>query len=150
MKSSADFSIGELAERFGLATHVLRHWESVGLLDPERDSLGQRRYGGEHLTQVALILMAKEAGFTLGQLRELLTTDNPMDHPELLREHLRAIDQRIARAQAAKDLIEHALACPHTFHECEHAQQRIALAIASGGNTEALSMERAHPGEGSY
>ena len=45
MKSSANadalradavvWSIGELAERFGLETHVLRHWESEGLLEPE-------------------------------------------------------------------------------------------------------------------
>lgn len=126
MKSSADFSIGELADRFGLATHVLRHWESAGLLDPDRDALGQRRYRNEHLTRVALIVMGKDAGLTLGQLRELLATDNPMDHPELLREHLRRLERRIARAQAAKDLIEHALACPLDFHECDHAQERIA------------------------
>lgn len=133
MKSSADFSIGELADRFGLATHVLRHWESEGLLDPGRDALGQRRYRPEHLRRVALILMAKDAGFTLGQVRELFATDDPMDRPELLREHLRALEQRIDRAQAAKDLIEHALSCPLGFHECDHAQQRIASAIASGG-----------------
>ncbi|MEU6250293.1 MerR family transcriptional regulator [Glycomyces sp. NPDC047010] len=129
MKSSADLSIGELADRFGLAAHVLRHWESEGLLAPDRDALGQRRYRPGHLTQVALIVMAKDAGFTLRQLRELLATDNPMDRPELLREHVRALERRIARAQAAKDLIEHALSCPRDFHECEHAQQRIADAV---------------------
>ena len=31
-----EMTIGELAARFGLATHVLRHWEAVGLLGPER------------------------------------------------------------------------------------------------------------------
>lgn len=28
------WAIGELAARFGLSTHVLRHWEAVGLLAP--------------------------------------------------------------------------------------------------------------------
>ncbi|MEU1481969.1 MerR family DNA-binding transcriptional regulator [Streptomyces sp. NPDC005760] len=42
MKSSGDngvsaMSIGALAARFGLATHVLRHWESMGLLHPVHD-----------------------------------------------------------------------------------------------------------------
>ncbi|MEV4460634.1 MerR family DNA-binding transcriptional regulator [Microbispora sp. NPDC049633] len=36
MKSSATIGIGEAAARFGLATHVLRHWEYVGLLTPSR------------------------------------------------------------------------------------------------------------------
>ena len=38
MKSSAEhpWSVGEVAERFSLPTNVLRHWESVGLLTPER------------------------------------------------------------------------------------------------------------------
>ncbi|WP_340688600.1 MerR family DNA-binding transcriptional regulator [Amycolatopsis coloradensis] len=42
MKSST-LSVGEVAERFGLATHVLRHWESVGLLKPAR-AAGSRSF----------------------------------------------------------------------------------------------------------
>ncbi|HEX3732268.1 MAG TPA: MerR family DNA-binding transcriptional regulator [Mycobacteriales bacterium] len=37
MESSAcdeEFSIGELADRFNLAIHVLRHWEAAGPLMP--------------------------------------------------------------------------------------------------------------------
>lgn len=37
-------SIGELAAHFGLATHVLRHWEAMGLLAPRRTPTGQRTY----------------------------------------------------------------------------------------------------------
>ncbi|GAA0901130.1 MerR family transcriptional regulator [Virgisporangium aurantiacum] len=58
MKSSGTVTIGELAHRFGLATHVLRHWETMGLLTPDRDGAGQRRYGRADLTRVALILIA--------------------------------------------------------------------------------------------
>lgn len=133
MKASADLSIGELADRFGLAAHVLRHWESVGLLEPARDAYGQRRYGPGDLTRVALIVMGKAAGFTLPRLRELLTGGNPMDRPELLREHLRGLEERIARASAARDLIEHALSCPREFHECDHARERIAAVVEAGG-----------------
>ncbi|WP_106402875.1 helix-turn-helix domain-containing protein [Actinocorallia populi] len=129
MKSSDGMAIGELAERFGLATHVLRHWESRGLLEPARDPGGQRSYEQADLARVALILMGKEAGFTLGELRTLLSTGDPMDHRDLLQRHVRRLDQRISRAQAARDLIEHALACPHTFAECEHARERITARI---------------------
>jgi hypothetical protein len=39
----AELTIGELAARFGLATHVLRHWETKGLLSPARRVAGRRR-----------------------------------------------------------------------------------------------------------
>ncbi|WP_223166265.1 MerR family transcriptional regulator [Nonomuraea sp. SYSU D8015] len=122
-------AIGELAERFGLATHVLRHWESMGLLEPARRAGGQREYGRADLERVALILMGKEAGFTLGELRVLLSAPSPMDHRDVLRRHVEELEQRISRARMAKELIEHALACPHTFAECEHARDQIAARI---------------------
>ncbi|WXK67305.1 MerR family DNA-binding transcriptional regulator [Nonomuraea sp. N2-4H] len=34
MKSTPMMAIGEVAARFGLAPHVLRHWEAMGLLSP--------------------------------------------------------------------------------------------------------------------
>src|SRR4051794_12208682 len=64
----------------------------MGLLAPGRDTGGQRRYGEADLVRVAVILMGKEAGFGLGELRELLAKDNPMDHPQLLQRHLSALE----------------------------------------------------------
>jgi len=40
-----EFTIGELAARSGVATPVLRHWEDVGLLSPDRRVAGRRVYG---------------------------------------------------------------------------------------------------------
>lgn len=124
-----DLTIGELAKRFGLATHVLRYWESMGLLKPARREGGQRRYGQAELVRVAMILMGKDAGFRLRELRALLSTPDPMDHQDLLRRHVAELEQRIARARAAKDLVEHALACPHSFADCEHVREHIAARI---------------------
>ncbi|MEU4344022.1 MerR family transcriptional regulator [Nocardia sp. NPDC023852] len=129
MKSSEMVTIGELAQRFGLGTHVLRYWESVGLLEPARRTGGQRLYGRADLERVALILMGKEAGLTLGQLATVLSTADPMDHRDLLCHHVEELERRIARAQAAKELIEHVLACPHSLAECEHAREHIAARI---------------------
>jgi MerR family copper efflux transcriptional regulator len=135
MKSSGEWTIGELAERFGVAPHVLRHWESVGLLTPARDHGGQRRYRTGDLVRVALILIAKDAGFGLRDLRTLLADGRPMDHPEVLRRHVAVLDDRIAKATAAKQLIEHALACPLPFDECPHAQEQIAARIPTAVST---------------
>ncbi|MET7396965.1 MerR family transcriptional regulator [Dactylosporangium sp. NPDC005572] len=125
-------SIGELARRFGLATHVLRHWESMGLLTPARDETGRRVYGEADLVRVALILIGKDAGFELREMRELLRSGNPMQHPDLLRRHVADLEQRIAAATAAKELIEEALACTLPFAECPHAQAHINARIPAG------------------
>ncbi|GAA4148383.1 MerR family transcriptional regulator [Actinomadura keratinilytica] len=129
MEASEELTIGELAERFGLPTHVLRFWESKGLLAPARRAGGQRTYERADLERVALILIGKEAGFTLAELRTLLSSPSPMDHQDLLRRHAEELERRIARARAAKELVEHALACPHGFAECEHARKQIAARI---------------------
>ena len=127
--SSDALTIGDVAARFGMPTHVLRHWEAMGLLGPDRDSGGRRRYGDADLRRVALIRMGKEAGFGLRELRDLLADGNPMHRPDILRRQVDELAERIARATAAKELIEHALACPLPFEECPHARDRIAAHI---------------------
>ncbi|GAB2914833.1 MerR family transcriptional regulator [Streptomyces mayteni] len=123
-------SIGELAGRFGLATHVLRHWESVGLLTPDRAPGGQRRYGDDELRRVAMILIGKEAGLGLGDLRELLAAVNDLgDRRSLLRHHHARLVERIAQAQAAKRFIEEVLECPLSFDECPRARAEIEARI---------------------
>ena len=115
MKSSVSdgpLSIGDLAAHFGLATHVLRHWEAVGLLTPGSRVSGRRRYGQPHVARVALILRGKQAGLSLTAIREVLEAkDRPARHT-ILNEHHRAIERQIAELSAARRLIEHALSCP--------------------------------------
>lgn len=129
MKSSGELTIGELARRFGLATHVLRHWESEGLLAPGRADGGQRRYGAADVERIAMILIAKEAGFGLAEIRELLSLHDPKDRSELLLRQVAVLADRIAKATAAKELIEEAMACPLPFETCPHARAHIAARI---------------------
>ncbi|WP_225929404.1 helix-turn-helix domain-containing protein [Rhodococcus opacus] len=100
MKSSDDsrsWSIGEVAERFGIATHVLRHWETVGLLHPAREGGSRRRYEKSDVYAVAMILRAKEAGFGLDDIREMFDTDDPVRRTAILGRHRDALARRIAR-----------------------------------------------------
>jgi MerR family transcriptional regulator, copper efflux regulator len=136
MKSNGELTIGELAQRFGLATHVLRHWEGMGLLAPARDAAGQRRYGEADLSRVALILMSKEAGLGLRELREFLSTG---DQKDVLRRHLAVLEHRIHEAEAAKQLVEHALSCPAaSFAECPHAREELAARIPPAESSAGL------------
>ncbi|WP_367048617.1 MerR family transcriptional regulator [Streptomyces sp. Je 1-332] len=118
MKSSDDggadsMSIGALAARFGLATHALRHWETVGLLHPVRDAGGRRRYGADDLTRVATILMLKEAGLGLSTIKSLSATVDRATRHEILRPTAEELRSRVAAAQASLELIEGGLNCTH-------------------------------------
>ena len=112
MKSSP-MTIGEVADHFGLPTHVLRHWESVGLLAPARVEGGRRRYTGDDLVRVATIVRAKQAGLPLPDIREFLTSIHSPARKEVLRRNHRALQARMAALQSALDLLEAGLNCSH-------------------------------------
>ncbi|MFC7403694.1 MerR family transcriptional regulator [Georgenia alba] len=124
-------SIGEVAARFGLATHVLRHWESVGLLDPARRS-GQRRYGPVEYERIATILRAKEAGLGLEQISAMLTTTDPQERRDVLRDQQRELRRTIAAAERALTMISHVLECDHEdFIRCPHYRAAMAALLGT-------------------
>lgn len=125
MKSS--LTIGELANTFGLATHVLRHWEAAGLLTPATRVSGRRRYTEDHVTRVAVIMRAKAAGMSLDQVRDMLNATDGVERRRVLLEQKAQLEERIAQAEASKALIEHALECPvGDFTHCADFRQLVA------------------------
>jgi MerR family transcriptional regulator, copper efflux regulator len=117
MKSSA-IPIGEAAARFGLDTHVLRHWEDVGLLHPDRDAAGRRRYVDRDLVRIAVILRSKDAGMSLEQIGVLLDEQAPSRH-RVLEEHIAELDRRVAEMERSREMTLHALNCrAHDIAEC--------------------------------
>lgn len=124
-------SIGEVAERFGLATHVLRHWETLGLLTPARDAGARRRYRPDDVYRVAVILRAKDAGFSLDDVHAMIATPDPAARNVILRRQQAELHARIAAAQTSLDLIEGALECEHEdFTRCPHFQTTVADRIS--------------------
>ncbi|MGY1577875.1 MerR family transcriptional regulator [Streptomyces sp. MN13] len=129
--------IGALAGRFGLAAHVLRHWESVGLLTPARDAAGRRRYGAADVVRVGVILRGKEAGLSLEAIRTLTSGDHRARR-DVLRREAEALRARIAAARASLSLVECALGCTHEeLSDCPHFRRQVAGLTGSlhGGAT---------------
>ena len=63
------YSIGELAEEFGITSRTLRLYEEEGLLDPRRE--GTRRiYNERNRVRLRLILRGKRLGWSLSEIRE--------------------------------------------------------------------------------
>lgn len=119
MKSSPQvWSVGEAAARFGVATHVLRHWEDRGLLAPERDGGGRRRYGSDDIVRIAVILRNKAAGMSLEQIGVLLDAQSAGRHA-VLEAHLADLEKRMADMRRSREMTEHALRCrAHDIATC--------------------------------
>lgn len=65
--------VGEAAERAGVEVSALRHWENEGLLEPLRDeSSGYRLYDDEHLLQVQVIALLRQAGYEINAIRPVV------------------------------------------------------------------------------
>ena len=104
-------SIGELAGRFDLAPHVLRHWEAMGLLAPSSRVNGRRRYDDDHVPRVAMIIRCKASGMSLDQVRDVLHTTSRAQRHDVLRRHRAELERRLREIEASKAMIEHALEC---------------------------------------
>ncbi|MCP9951713.1 MerR family transcriptional regulator [Actinomadura madurae] len=124
-------SIGEVAARFGLPAHVLRYWEAEGLLAPARAG-DRRRYTDADLRRVAAILIAKEAGFELADIRTMLAARSAPARREVVARHRERLLTRIARARAALHMIEGD--CPHDdIMACPHFQSLLTDRLEQAG-----------------
>jgi MerR family redox-sensitive transcriptional activator SoxR len=129
--------IGELARRTGLATSALRYYERVGLLSPAGRAGGRRHYGASGAERVALIQLCQDAGFTLREIRALLATGSRRGRPwtRLVEAKLRELETRIARAERARALVQHALACPHrSLVTCPNFRAALQAHLGSPGH----------------
>lgn len=111
--------IGELAERFDLAPHVLRHWESMGLLTPAARVNGRRRYTRDHVVRVMTIIRAKAGGMSLEQIREVLDAAGQGARRALLQRQHAELARRLEEIADSKRLIEHLMECrADDFSQC--------------------------------
>jgi MerR family redox-sensitive transcriptional activator SoxR len=112
----ATLSIGEVADRAGIAVSAIRYYERNGLLPEAERVSGQRRFTDETVQRLGIIGVAKQAGFSLDEVRVLLTS---IDEGAPAHEQLQALAERklpevdalIERAQAMRDWLTTASSC---------------------------------------
>ncbi len=99
-------AIGTLARRTGTKVQTIRYYEEIGLMpEPGRSRGGQRRYASGDLDRLAFIRHARQLGFTLEAIRELLgLADNPerscAEVDAIARRRLHEVEARLARLEA--------------------------------------------------
>ncbi len=94
--SEVDMRIGEVAQRSGVSARMLRHYESIGLLEPsERTSAGYREYSDADIGRIFHIEGLRRLGMSLTEVREVLA-DPSFDTTRLLRDLIAETRERIA------------------------------------------------------
>ena len=126
-------TIGELARRAGVATSALRYYEEIGLLPVPVRISGQRRYPESVVALVGIILLLRDVGFSLAEQKAFMASRALAldDWRRLARCKLAELDEQIAKAQTAREAIEHALRCPHDdILECPNFASVVAARLA--------------------
>lgn len=115
-------SIGELSRQTGVKVPTIRYYEEVGLMPaPIRTEGKQRRYGPAEISRLNFIHHARELGFEVDAIRELLDLNAQPDRScadvdRITRHHLAEVDRRIARLVAMRSELQRML------DECDHGR----------------------------
>ncbi len=121
------FSIGEVAERVGVAASALRYYEREGLI-PKADRRGGKRvYADDIFDRLAPINVGKAAGFTVAEIQTLLSGFARRTPPgqrwrKLAQRKLAELEARIVEVERMKRVLEAVTRCEcPTLEECSRA-----------------------------
>lgn len=122
----SQLTIGNLAKATGTKVETVRFYEKMGLLPPPaRTRSNYRIYEPMHLGRLSFIRRARELGFPLDQVRELLGLADQADRScaevdVIARQHLDEVERKIADLAAMRDELTEVLGrCQRgTIAEC--------------------------------
>ena len=106
-KTADKLRIGQISERTNVAIGALRYYEKLGLLTAMRGHNGYRYYRPSAVQQVHFIKKAQSLGFTLEDIRQILTVHQQGNVPcnlvqSLLQEKIEQLDAQIQEMQSFK------------------------------------------------
>jgi MerR family redox-sensitive transcriptional activator SoxR len=113
---AGDMAISEVAHVFGLRTSAIRYYEQIGILPPAMRKNDQRRYNKSALYRLAVVQRAREAGFTLEEIRELFFgfppgTPPPKRWHQLSQRKIAELRERMKRLKLMETLLKRVENC---------------------------------------
>jgi MerR family redox-sensitive transcriptional activator SoxR len=110
-------TIGQLAERAGVATSAIRFYESRGLVRSHRTTGNQRRYEQAELRRIAFIRTAQRVGLSLDEIAQAMATlpagrtPTKADWTRLSRAWRPRLDEQIQRIERLRDQLDSCIGC---------------------------------------
>lgn len=127
--------IGELAQASGTKAETIRYYEREGILPyADRTDSNYRDYSKDHLATLTFVRRARELGFSMAQVRELLALSDRDDKPcqdvdRLARSQIDDVQRKIDDLTAMRDELSRMLAACDTD---KIGQCRIVESLANG------------------
>ena len=115
--ASHELTVGQVADRSGVAVSALHFYERNGLIRSTRTASNQRRYSRDTLRRVAFIRASQHVGISLAMIREALDrlpserTPTREDWARLSATWRAELDARIAHLQALRDNLTDCIGC---------------------------------------
>ncbi|MBS0349319.1 MAG: Cu(I)-responsive transcriptional regulator [Proteobacteria bacterium] len=106
-------NIGEAARLSGISAKMIRHYEGVQLLSPaQRTDSGYRQYTENDVRALQFIRRARDLGFSIDEIRDLLSLWQDRNRPSrevkaLAAVHLETLDKRLKELHSMKSALEH-------------------------------------------
>lgn len=112
-------NIGQAAKASGVTAKMIRYYESVGLMpEAERSSSGYRQYGDTDIQTLKFIRRARDLGFSLDRIRQLVGLWKDKDRKShdvkrLAGQYMAELDQDIAKLQSIRNQLQVLADCCH-------------------------------------
>lgn len=99
MRSGAGLTVGAVAALVGVSVRTLHHWDRIGLAPPSRRTWSEHRvYDDDDVARIHRVLVYRELGFPLAEIRVLLD-DPAVDEAAHLARQRELLLDRIAHLQ---------------------------------------------------
>lgn len=125
MQENRIFLIGQLAEKVGVSTDTVRYYEKEGLIRSHRHTNNYRIYSESDLKKLGFISDAQNSGFTLREIKELLSLIDKgrrdcSDYESVAKQKINEIESKIKVLEEYKNSLKSSLECcsPET-KECK-------------------------------
>ena len=155
-------NIGQAATASGVSAKMIRHYEQVGLFpEPDRTDAGYRQYSEKEVHTLRFIRQARDLGFSIQQIGELVGLWQNRRRPSrqvkaLAEAHIRELEQKTQDLLAMKATLEHLVQCCHGDDrpDCpildtlaaENAAASTVAKLSSGRTTGGLRSGRTRSG----
>ncbi|MEQ1683850.1 MAG: Cu(I)-responsive transcriptional regulator [Burkholderiaceae bacterium] len=112
-------NIGQAAKLSGVSAKMIRHYEEVGLIPAaSRTESGYRQYGEAEVHSLRFIRHARDLGFSIAQIGELVglwqnRRRSSSKVKALALAHVAELERKVASLQAMKDTLQHLASCCH-------------------------------------
>ena len=115
IKKNKAMLVNELSKKTGLSIHTIRYYENLGMIkgstNEEVKSNNYKYYDSNAIERLEIIIEAREVGFTLAEIKKILTTwfegtDSKPEALELFQAKIKEIDDKMKYFKQTKKLLE--------------------------------------------